>query len=34
MTTGRLSRYRRRASGIVALAAVFGLGACDKHPGA
>ncbi|MEN2468579.1 MULTISPECIES: DUF3304 domain-containing protein [Burkholderia] len=31
--TDRLSCYGRRAIQIVAFAAVFGLGACDKHPG-
>ncbi|ABB13227.1 DUF3304 domain-containing protein [Burkholderia lata] len=31
--TERLSRYARRTIQTVALVAVFGLGACDKHPG-
>ncbi|MDN7427605.1 DUF3304 domain-containing protein [Burkholderia sp. AU45388] len=34
MMTDRLSRLGRRAIQAVAFAAIFGLGACDKHPGA
>ncbi|RQS02401.1 DUF3304 domain-containing protein [Burkholderia sp. Bp9002] len=31
--TDRLSCYGRRVIQVVALSALFGLGACDKHPG-
>ncbi|MBF5011250.1 DUF3304 domain-containing protein [Burkholderia pseudomultivorans] len=33
MMKDRFFRYGRRAAQVVALAAVLGLGACDKHPG-